>query len=153
MSVLFSSRKIDLLGRTHDINFQIDSLMQKKNNLISTGMIIADNQIAPDEIQSSNSYVQNGLAGVINLGNALTQQSAMMGQPMMMVYRNQANPNLISINEYAKQQAQAQLAAQEKTLDLQIKRLETMLSTTEKEYDSVVEGEKKSIERSAPKYA
>lgn len=153
MITLFASRKIDLLGQIHDLNFQIDALMQKKMNITNVGMIIADGQIAPDEIQSSNSYVQNGLAGVINLGNALTQQSAMMGQPMMMVYRNQMNPNLVSINEYAKQQAQAQLAAQEKTLDLQMKRLETMLSTKEKEYDAVVKGEEKAIDRSAPKYA
>lgn len=153
MISLFASRKISLVGEIADLNFQIDALMQKKMNLTNVGMIIADGQIAPDEIQSSNTYVQNGLAGVINLGNALTQQSSMMGQPMMMVYRNQANPNLISINEYAKQQAQAQLAAQEKALDLQQKRLETMLSQKDKELTSVEEGEKKAIERSAPKYA
>jgi len=153
MISLFASRKISLIGEIADINFRIDAIMQKKMNITNVGMIIADGQVAPDEIQSSNSYVQNGLAGVINLGNALTQQSYMMGQPMQMVYRNQTNPNLISINEYAKQQAQAQLAAQEKALEMQMARLETALKMKQAELTSVKEGEDNAIKQSAPKYA
>ncbi len=153
MITLFASRKISLVGEIADLNFQIDALAQKKMNLASVGMIIADGQIAPDEIQSSNYYVQNGLASVINLGNALTQQSYQMGQPMQMVYRNPMNPNLVSMHSYAVEQAKAQLAAQEKALEMQMKRLETMLSVKDKELTAVEEGEKKAIDRSAPKYA
>ncbi len=153
MITLFASRKIGLLGQIHDLNFQIDALMQKRINLTSVGMIIGDGNISQEEMQNSNYYVKNGLAGVINLGNALTQQSAMSGQPVQMISRNSMNPNVISIHAYAQEQAKAQLAAQEKELDLQTKRLETTLGVKEKEYDSVVKGEEKAIEKSAPKYA
>jgi hypothetical protein len=153
MISLFASRKISLTAMIDDIQFQMNLLSQKRMNLASVGMILADGQVSPDEIQQSNYYVQNGLAGAINLGNALSQQSAMMGQPMQMVYRNQMNPNIISFNSYAKEQAEAQLAAQEKVIDLQQKQLETKLSMYERELESVEKGEEKAIDRATPKYA
>jgi hypothetical protein len=153
MITVFASREISLISMISDIQFQMNLLSQKRMNLASVGMILADGQVSPDEIQQSNYYVQNGLAGAINLGNALSQQSAMMGQPMQMVYRNQMNPNIISFHSYAKEQADAQLAAQEKVIDMQMKQLETKLSMYERELESVGKGKERSIETATPKYA
>ena len=152
MITVFAARKIALVSMISDIQFQLDLLSQKRMNLTSVGMIIADGQVAPDEIQGSNFYTQNGIASVLSFGQNMTQQSAMMGQPMMMVSRNPYNPSIISIHDKAVEASKAQLAAQEKTLDLQIRRLETKLSMFEKDLDAVQEGEKKSVERATPKY-
>ncbi len=153
MITVFAPRKISLLSMIADTNFQITLLNQKRMNLATVGMTIADGQISPDEVQQANYYTQNGIANVINFGNALTQQTAYSGQPTMMVFRNPMNPSIISLHTKAVEQANAQLAAQEKSLDIQIKQLETKLSMYEKEYDVVIDQEKKSIERGTPKYA
>jgi hypothetical protein len=152
MITLFASRKIQLLGQIHDINFQIDALMQQKINMTSVGMALGDGNITQEEMQNSNYYVANGLASAINLGNGLTQQSAMSGQPTQMITWSEVNPGTVQIHAYAQQQMTAQLAAQEKELDLKIKRLETTLGLKDKEYESVVKGEEKAIAQSAPKY-
>ena len=153
MITVFAPRKIALISMIADINFQISLLSQKRMNLASVGMTIADGQISQDEIQQSNYYTQNGLQNVINFGNTLTQQTAYSGQPTLMAFRNPVDPSVISLHSKTVELANAQLAAQEKTLDMQMKQLETKLGMYEKEYDAVQEGEKKAIERSAPKYA
>lgn len=152
MITVFASRKISLYSMISDINFQLSILSQKRQNLVSVGMTIADGQVSPDEVQQSNYYTQNGIANVINFGNALNQQTAYSGQPALMVFRNQMNPNIISLHSRTVELAQAQLAAQEKSLELQVKSLETKLGMYEKDLDKVEQAEKSWIERSAPKY-
>jgi len=152
MITVFAARKISLVAMIDDLQFQMDLLSQKQINMTSVSMTIADGQISPDEIQQANYYTRNGIASAINFGNALSQQSMMMGQGPM-VYRNPSNPNIISIHDKAKEQMQAQLAAQEKVLELQMKQLETKLHLYEKQLESVEKGEDKAVERSAPKYA
>lgn len=140
-------RKIQILSMIHDLEFRLNLLSQKRMNLATTGMIIADGNIAPDEIQNSNFYVQNGLAGVINMANGMSYQT---GQQMS--FRNPANPYTVSIHEYAKQQAQTQLASQEKVLDMQAKQIETKLAMYQREYDAVQKQEDNSMKRATPRY-
>lgn len=152
MITVFAARKISLVAMIDDLQFQMSLINQKRINLSSVGMIIADGQVSPEEMQQANYYTQNGVAGVMSLGNVMTQQSAMMGQPIMMVSRNPYNPNIISIHDKAKEVANAQLAAQEKVLDLQAKQLETKLAMYERDLEAVEKAEEKAIERATPKY-
>ena len=151
MITVFASRKISLLSMISDIDFQMNLLNQKRMNLATVGMNIADNQITSDELQQGNYYVQNGLSGVIGFGNLLSQQNAQMGQPIAMVQQNMFNGSF-TLHTKTVELATAQLAAQEKALDIQIKQLETKLNMYTKDYEKCEEAEKKSIERATPKY-
>lgn len=141
------SRKIQIVSMLHDLNFRLQLLNQKRMNLASTGMIIADGNIAPDEIQGSNFYVQNGLAGAINMANGMGYSTG-----MQMTWRNQNNPYSVSIHDYAKQQVQAQLASQEKVIDMQAKQIESKITMYTNELQSVQKLEEQAGKMATPKY-
>lgn len=135
----------------HDLQFRLNLLQQKRMNIATTGMVLADGQISMSEAQQSNFYVQNGLAGVIGMANGMTQQYApMYGQQGVMAQRDmQGN---ISIHEKVKQQAAAQLASQEKVLDQQSEQIQTKLKMYQSELDEVKKMEDQSIKMMTPKY-
>jgi len=152
MITVFASRKITLYSMIADINYQMNLLSQQRMNLASLSMAISDGQISQQEYLQSNTYVKNGINSVFQMGSMLNQQAAMMGQQTPAIYSNQMNPTVTLISDYALQQANTNLAAQEKALELKQKSLETKLSMYEKELETVESSEAKSIQRSTPKY-
>lgn len=128
-----------------DINFQMNLLSQKRMNMANVGMALADGQLTQEEIQSSNAYTQQGLAGAVAFGNALSQSA---GQALVT-----RTPQAINFHSGAVDRINAQLASQEKVIDMKMKMLETQLNSFTRELESVEKGEEKAIERSTPKYA
>lgn len=145
MITVFASRKIALTAMICDINFQMNLLSQKRMNLVNVGMALSDGQLTQEEIQGSNAYTQQGLAGAVAFGNTLSQTS---GQTMV-----SRTPQAINFHDAARERIEAQLASQEKVIDLKMKGLETQLNMFNKELESVEKGEEKAIEKATPKYA
>lgn len=152
MITVFASRKITLYSMIADINYQMNLLSQQRMNLTSLSMLISDGQVSQQEYLQANTYVKNGINSVFQMGSMMNQQAAMMGQQTPAIYSNQMNPTVTILSDYAMQQCNTNLAAQEKALELQIKSLETKLSMYEKELETVESAEGKSIQRSTPKY-
>lgn len=151
MLALAAGRKIRILGMIHDLHFKLDLLTRKRMNLASTGMLIADNCISQQETQNANYYVQNGLSGIIGMGQQMNQNES-VSQGQQMVFKKFDTDTNIYIHEKVKEQAQYQLAQQEKRLDMEAKRIETKLSTLEKEYDAVVKQEEYAVKIATPRY-
>lgn len=144
---LFAAREISIINERYNLQFQIDRIEQQRMDLNSVGTIFGDGNITTQEYAESNYNVQNGLDVAYNMSQGLSQS---YGTPMTKI--NPAN-NSIMIHQKAIEAMQYQASQQEKVLEMKMKKLENKLAQLDKEYDSVVKGKEKEIERSTPKYA
>jgi len=163
---LFANRKIYYVNLVNEIQMQLDSIAQQKQNLLNFNASISDGHVTLDEALSDplnfSSYknfmtmAEQKTAESIGFlaGDAIASKKSQTGQEPSAEEKNyitqQARNQLY--REFAKDYSKL-LAAQENQLDMQQKRLETKLTAAQQQLQAVEQAEGQAIQQATPKYS
>lgn len=176
---LFCNRKLMLTSRLSDLQVELDSVARQKQNLLDYEAAIADGEVTVDERCSnvilSGHFDQiesiwvakegsNGMDGewtdvmTREVGGAMTsyydnnpQATEEEAAKAQQQYEEAARKALRQ--NYVKEVETKRLAAIENQLDQMQKKLETKISATQQELQSVEQAEAQAIQNATPKYA
>ncbi len=148
---MFCARKLMLVSQINDLQYRIVELTMQQQSLAGRSSAI--------QAQRQANYFngQGGLTGSVapatnayDIGN--------QGQNPNTLVNNQSGmtssvPNGSVFDDTAAQFDLYKISQAEKQIEMEMKRLETLLSAKQQEYEAVQKGEEQAIKMATPKYA
>ena len=170
--LIFGFRKLQIIRQKNELNFRLNTLTLKLNDLQKYAANIADNSVSMSDMMNTPpsmfnrtlmymTYAHNGA-----LTNAQQQMQQMMALPQVQAQMQQIQDpnqqmmyqNWIFDNLYKQQREQfgkveqKLLNEQEKEIEQEKAKLETQLKMLDAEYDSVKQAEDKAAQQWKPEY-
>lgn len=168
--LIFAARKLDIINRQNAMQYRLQELTRKLNDLTQYATNIADGSISMSDMMNTPATMFNRQlmfmmyshnASIFGAQQQMAQMGPMIQQQMMQMpdpnaqamYQNWVFQNLYKQQrELATKQETALLNQQEKELTQEKTKLETQLNLLQQELESVKKAEESGIKQFTPQY-